>query len=185
MLDLSDPAAELTTLIDDFDSIADLVCALGSTFYLVTDYQAERKRVVSFAAGITGQVRTGPRSSARRPDTLLAGYFFGGRFVLHYLRNAYSVLRVHAADGSFIREIELPGYMLGRRCLQGQRGHRGPRGRRSHAFRAHLVRRVGVAVVASARDRGDDPDQAVLGGPSTRPTMWSSRSRSPRPTERR
>ncbi|HET7018315.1 MAG TPA: hypothetical protein VFI65_30635, partial [Streptosporangiaceae bacterium] len=37
VLDLSDPAAELTTLIDDFDSIADLVCTQGSTFFLVTD----------------------------------------------------------------------------------------------------------------------------------------------------
>jgi prolyl oligopeptidase len=109
VLDLSDPAAGLTTLIDDFDTIADLLSTQGSTFYLVTDHQAERKRVISFS------VESPARSNwteivAETPDTLLAGYFFGGRFVLHYLRNAYSVLRVHDADGSFIREIELPRY---------------------------------------------------------------------------
>ncbi|HET7015050.1 MAG TPA: prolyl oligopeptidase family serine peptidase, partial [Streptosporangiaceae bacterium] len=109
VLDLSDPAAELTTLIDDFDSIADLVCTQGSTFFLVTDYQAERKRVVSFS--LDSPARSDwTEIVGETPDTLLAGYFFGGRFVLHYLRNAHSVLRVHAADGTFIREIELPGY---------------------------------------------------------------------------
>jgi prolyl oligopeptidase len=109
VIDLSDPAAELTTLIDDFDTIADLVAALGSTFYLITDYQAEKKRVVSFS------LESPARSDwteivGETPDTLLAGHLFGGRLVLHYLRNAYSVLRVHALDGRFIREIELPGY---------------------------------------------------------------------------
>jgi prolyl oligopeptidase len=109
VLDLSDPEAELTTLIDDFDSIADLVCTQGSTFYLVTDYQAERKRVVSFALESPAR-QNWTEIIGETQDTLLAGYFFGGRFVCHYLRNAYSVLRVHAADGSFLSEIELPAY---------------------------------------------------------------------------
>ncbi|HXS63018.1 MAG TPA: prolyl oligopeptidase family serine peptidase [Streptosporangiaceae bacterium] len=109
VLDLSDSGAELTPLIDDFDSIADVVSTQGSTFYLITDYQAERKRVVC----VTLESPARPdwkEIVGERPDTLLAGHFFGGRFVLHYLRNAHSVLRVHAVDGSFIREIELPGY---------------------------------------------------------------------------
>ena len=47
VLDLADPAAELTPLIGDFDSIAELVTTRGSVFYLVTDYKAERKRSVA------------------------------------------------------------------------------------------------------------------------------------------
>jgi|HubBroStandDraft_1064217.scaffolds.fasta_scaffold00911_15 prolyl oligopeptidase len=109
VLDLSDPAGVLTPLIADFDSIADLVSTKGTTFYLVTDYQAERKRLVAVTlerperqhwVEIVGQT----------PDTLLAAYDFGGRFVCHYLRNAYSVLAVYAADGSFVAEIPLPAY---------------------------------------------------------------------------
>lgn len=109
VLDLADPSAELVTLVGDFESIADVVSTRGSTFYLITDDQAERKRLVS--VGLEAPGRAGwAEIVGETADTLLAGYFYGGRFVLHYLRNAYSVLRVHAANGEFIREIPLPGY---------------------------------------------------------------------------
>jgi prolyl oligopeptidase len=109
VLDLTAPSAPLRPLIDDFESIAEVVWTSGTTFYLVTDYQAERKRLVAVRldapdrqhwAEVIGQTE----------DTLIAAYFFGGRFVCHYLRDAHSVLRVHAADGGFIREVTLPGY---------------------------------------------------------------------------
>jgi prolyl oligopeptidase len=109
VVDLSDPTAELTPLIDDFDSIADVVSTRGSTFYLVTDYHAERKRLV--AVGLHEPARQHwAEIVGQNPDTLLGAYFFGGMFVCHYLRDAHSVLRVHAADGEFIREIPLPEY---------------------------------------------------------------------------
>ncbi len=47
VLDLSDPDAQLRPLVGDFDSIADLVGSKDTTFYLVTDHQAERKRLVA------------------------------------------------------------------------------------------------------------------------------------------
>lgn len=120
VLDLSDPAAELTPLVGDFDSIADVVTTEGSTFYLVTDYQAERKRLV--AVGLHEPARPHwTEVVGQTPDTLLGAYFFGGKFVCHYLREAHSVLRVHAADGRFIREVSLPGYSsLADECKAGE-----------------------------------------------------------------
>jgi prolyl oligopeptidase len=109
VLDLADPAAELTPLIGDFDSIADLVSTKESTFYLVTDYQAERKRLVAVTLDEPGRQHW-TEIVGQGPDTLLAAYFFGGRFVCHYLRKAHSILAVYEADGSFVREIPLPGY---------------------------------------------------------------------------
>lgn len=109
VLDLADPAAELRPLIGDFDSIADLVTTKGSTFYLVTDYQAERKRLVAVRLDEPGRQHW-TEIVGQGPDTLLAAYFFGGRFVCHYLRNAHSVLAVYEADGTNAGEIPLPGY---------------------------------------------------------------------------
>ncbi len=109
VLDLADPAADLRPLIDDFDSIADVVTTRGSTFYLITDYEAERKRLVSVRLESPARPDW-TEIIGQTDDTLLAAYFYGGQFVCHYLRNAHSVLRVHTADGGFVREIALPGY---------------------------------------------------------------------------
>jgi prolyl oligopeptidase len=42
-------------------------------------------------------------------ETLESAYHYGGQLVCHYLRDAHSVLRVHALDGSYLRNIPLPG----------------------------------------------------------------------------
>ncbi len=108
VLDLTGRAAELVPLVADFDSIAELAWTKDTTFYLVTDYQAERKRLV--AVELDRPMRENwTEVIGESADTLLAVYFFGGRFVCHYLRDACSVLRVHAADGAFVAEIPLPG----------------------------------------------------------------------------
>ncbi|HET9897429.1 MAG TPA: prolyl oligopeptidase family serine peptidase [Streptosporangiaceae bacterium] len=109
VLDLSDADASLRPLIDDFGNIAEVVSTEGTTFFLVTDFQAERKRLVSVSLESPAREHW-TEIIGQTDDTLLAAYFFGGRFVCHYLRNAHSVLRVHAVDGSLVREIPLPGY---------------------------------------------------------------------------
>jgi len=109
VLDLTAPSATMTELVGDFDSIADVVTTLETTFYLVTDYKAERKRLV--AVDLDQPRRAHWREVvAEAADTLLGAWYFGGHFVCHYLRDARSALRVHRADGSFVRELALPGY---------------------------------------------------------------------------
>ena len=109
VLDLSDPGARLRPLVGDFESIADLAGSTDSTFYLVTDHEAERKRLVAVELARPDRQHW-TQIVAEAPDTLLAAYRFGGKFVLHYLRNACSVLRVHDADGGNALEVALPGY---------------------------------------------------------------------------
>src|SRR5262249_10302849 len=36
-------------------------------------------------------------------------HFCGGKLLCHYLRHAHSVLRVHELDGTYLRDIPLPG----------------------------------------------------------------------------
>ena len=127
VLDLSDAGAELRPLVDDFESIADFVTAKGTTFYLVTDDQAERKRLVAVDldqpdrqhwAEVVGEAS----------DTLLGAHQFGDKFVCHYLRNAYSVLRVHDSDGGNALEVAMPSFCsVADACRTGEgiEGHEG------------------------------------------------------------
>jgi prolyl oligopeptidase len=108
VLDLQDPQPDWTPLVGDFESVSQLVTSEGTTFYLVTDYGAGRKRLV--AVDLDRPERENWREIiAETPDTLQAVRFFGGYFVCHYLRDAHSVLRVHARDGRHVRDIPLPG----------------------------------------------------------------------------
>ncbi len=85
-----------------------MVTSQGSTFYLVTDYRAARKRLVAVDLDRPGR-ENWREIIAEAPDTLLQARFLGGYFVCHYLKDAHSVLRVHALDGSYVRDIPLPG----------------------------------------------------------------------------
>jgi prolyl oligopeptidase len=127
VLDLTEPGAGFRPLVSDFDSIADFVAAKDTTFYLVTDYQAQRKRLVAVDldqperqhwAEVVGQA----------PDTLIGARQYGDKFVFHYLRNAYSVLRVHDFDGGDGHEVAMPGFCsVADACRTGDgiEGHEG------------------------------------------------------------
>jgi prolyl oligopeptidase len=105
--DLEVPGSELRPLIDDFDNIADMVFAENGRFYLVTDHQAERKRLV--AVDLEQPEREHwTEIVGEQADTLLGCYRFGGKFVGHYLRDASSVLRVYDANGEHLHDVDLP-----------------------------------------------------------------------------
>jgi prolyl oligopeptidase len=106
--DLNDSRGELRPLIGDFESANVVVSNDGPTFYLVTDHDAGRKRLV--AVDLDQPARPYWRDViAEAANTLVGAWFFGGHFVCHYLRDAQSVLRVHDHDGRAVREIPLPG----------------------------------------------------------------------------
>jgi prolyl oligopeptidase len=119
VLDLSEPGAEMIALVGDFESTADVVTTIDSTFYLVTDYQAERKRLVAVELGRPGR-QDWREVVAEAGDTLLSALFCGGKFVCHYLHDAHSVLRVYELDGRPAGEIPLPGLAsIGDPCGNG------------------------------------------------------------------
>jgi prolyl oligopeptidase len=107
VLDLRDPEGTWSALVGDFESSNLAVSNAGSTFYLVTDYGAERKRLVAVDLNRPGR-ENWREVIGETPDTLVNAHFFGGHFVCHYLRDAHSVLRVHALDGGHVRDIPLP-----------------------------------------------------------------------------
>ncbi len=108
VLDLADPAAQLRPVTSDFDTTADFVTSIGSTLYLVTDHRAERNRLVAVDVERPGRQHW-REVIGESQDTLIEAHLAGRRLVCHYLRHAHSVLAVHELDGTFIRQIALPG----------------------------------------------------------------------------
>jgi prolyl oligopeptidase len=107
-LDLHEPAAPLQPLVGDFESVNVVVTNVGTTFYLLTDHGAERNRLVAVDLESPGR-ENWREVVGESDDTLESAYHYGGQLVCHYLRDAHSVLCVHALDGSYLRDIPLPG----------------------------------------------------------------------------
>ncbi len=108
VLDLDQPDNGYRTLVEGFDTKAAVVGNVGSTFFVATDLDADLGRLVAIELEDPGRDRWNEVVAAGH-DTLVAAYLFGGRLLCHYLQDARSVLRVHEVDGSYVRDITLPG----------------------------------------------------------------------------
>jgi prolyl oligopeptidase len=107
VLDLDRRQAGWRVLVPDSGYLAEVITSQGTTFYLLTDDGADRRRIVAIDLECPGR----PHWREVLPeagDTLLEAHFFGGRLVCHYLRDACSLLRVVELDGTFVRDVPLP-----------------------------------------------------------------------------
>jgi prolyl oligopeptidase len=99
--------APVVRLLDEFDAAYGFVGNAGSMFYVLTDRDAPRKRVVEI--DLSRAVPAAWRDVIPQGDDILeSATHAGGRLVATYLRDAASRLRVHALDGAPPSEIELP-----------------------------------------------------------------------------
>jgi prolyl oligopeptidase len=112
VLDLQYREAGWRVLVPAGDRLTEMIACDGDTFYLLTDDGADQRRIVAVDARPAAGPHPGPPAREVVPaaaDTLLQAHFFGGRLVCHYLRDACSLLRVFELDGTFVRDIPLPG----------------------------------------------------------------------------
>lgn len=106
--DLSGDGTGLTALNDLFVAKDEVVDHAGEgAFYVLTDRQAERGRVVLARPGVPPEAweEIVPETA----DTLLSAYFFGGHLLCHYLHHARSVLRVFDSNGEALGDIDVAG----------------------------------------------------------------------------
>ncbi len=108
VLDLDDPAPGLRPLVADFAAEATVVGNDGPTFFVLTDHRAGRRRIVAVDLDQPDLERW-QTVVAETGDNLVGAHLYGGRLVCHYLHDAHSRLRVHALDGTHLRDIPLPG----------------------------------------------------------------------------
>lgn len=92
----------------DFDASYTVVDVVGRKLVLFTDRDAPNGRLV--AVDIDDPSRSEWKTLvAETGDALQRATAVGGRYVLHYLRDASSLVRVHGADHALLREVALPG----------------------------------------------------------------------------
>ena len=95
-------------LLDGFDASYNFITNVGSVFYFQTDLDAPRGRVI--AIDLTNPDRAAWKQVIAHSDATLQGVnFVGNKFFVNYLRDARSEVKVYALDGTFVRDVELPG----------------------------------------------------------------------------
>jgi prolyl oligopeptidase len=124
VLDLQSPQAGYRTLVAGFEAKAAVVANMGSTFVVLTDDAATRGRIVAIELDRPDRNRW-TEIVPEQPETLLEAHFCGGKLLCHYLQDAHSVLRVCELDGTYVRDIPLPGLVSVSGSRHGENGIEG------------------------------------------------------------
>jgi prolyl oligopeptidase len=106
--DLQGKGGDFVRLFDRYDAKYQLIDAVETTFYFLTDKDAPRGRVVSVdVAG--GGAEPALRDVIAQSESAIEGVsLVGDRFVVDYLQDAASHVRLFALDGKPEKEIPLP-----------------------------------------------------------------------------
>ena len=97
-------------LLTEFDAQYLFLGNDGSTFYVQTDRDAPRSRIVSFdVTDDAADTKRWKTLVAEAPDALEAASLVGDTLLVSYLHNAHSEVKRFALDGKSLGTIELPG----------------------------------------------------------------------------
>ncbi|HEU5400365.1 MAG TPA: prolyl oligopeptidase family serine peptidase, partial [Terriglobales bacterium] len=106
--DLTQKEAPVVKLLDDFDARYAFIDNDGPVFWIITDRDAARQRVIAIdtrhpeAANWKSII---PEST----DTLDSVSVVDDKFIAAYLKDAHAEVRVFGLDGKFLRTVDLPG----------------------------------------------------------------------------
>lgn len=107
MKDLKNPKSALVTVLDDFDTNTYLLHNKGTKLWLVTDYKAPNKRIVTTDF-------SNPTSSTwvdviPETENVLSPSTGGGYIFAEYMVDAVSKVQQYNYDGTLVRDVALPG----------------------------------------------------------------------------
>jgi prolyl oligopeptidase len=106
--ELRDPDAKSIDLVNDFENEYTFLDNVGPVFYVRTDLDAPRRRVIAI------DTRKPAREAWKEvipqaKEPLTAVSVVGDQFICTYLKDAKSQVKVYKLDGTFVRDIGLPG----------------------------------------------------------------------------
>lgn len=106
--DLRNKQAEVVKLLDNFDAAYSFVGNQGSRFFFQTDQQASRGKIIEI--DISKPERDNWKVKVpETKETLQTATFVDHRFILNYLKDAYTKVRIHDLNGKLVSEVEFPG----------------------------------------------------------------------------
>lgn len=101
-------AAPVVKLIDNFEASYSVIGNDGTKFYVRTDTEAPRGRVI--AIDLEKPERANWQTLIPESDDTLQGIaLMGDQFIATYLHNAHSQVRFYDLQGRFLKELSLPG----------------------------------------------------------------------------
>jgi prolyl oligopeptidase len=106
--DLQQPDSPVIELLMDFDADYSFIDNDGPVFWFKTDLNAPRHRLIAI------DIRKPERANWKEiipeaQETLTGVGAVNNQFICVYLKDAHSQVKVFELDGSFVREISLPG----------------------------------------------------------------------------
>src|SRR6266516_2060490 len=106
--DLQTPGGTIEQLLNDFDADYTFIDNDGPVFWFRTDLQAPRGRVVAI------DIRNPERANwweiiPQAAETLQSVSMINDQFVVTYLKDAQSQVKIFSRNGTLVRELELPG----------------------------------------------------------------------------
>jgi prolyl oligopeptidase len=104
--DLTEPYGMPIDLIEHFNDDYSFIGNDGPVFYFVTDLDAPRKRIIAIDTRKPTEIR---EVVAQTTETLIGADIVANQFVLTYLKDARTQVKMHELDGKFIREVQFPG----------------------------------------------------------------------------
>ncbi len=106
-LDLSKPDSKIVTLIDNYENDNDVLDNKGSKVYLVTNYKAPNKRVVTF--DLSNPAKENWKDCIAETENVLSPNTGGGYIFASYMKDAVSFIKQYDYNGKLVRDIQLPG----------------------------------------------------------------------------
>ncbi|QJW95812.1 prolyl oligopeptidase family serine peptidase [Frigoriglobus tundricola] len=106
--DLSDPAGKVVELIDNHDNKFGFLGNDGGVFYFRTDYQAPKYQIVAIDTKHPDK-KNWKTVIAQAAEPLDSVDLVGNRFICSYLKDAKTAVKVYEVDGTFVRDVALPG----------------------------------------------------------------------------
>ncbi|WP_445718371.1 prolyl oligopeptidase family serine peptidase [Flavobacterium sp.] len=106
-LDLSKPDSKIVTLIDNYENDNDVLDNKGSKIYLVTNYKAPNKRVVTF--DLSNPTKENWKDCIAETENVLSPNTGSGYIFASYMKDAVSFIKQYDYNGKLVRDIQLPG----------------------------------------------------------------------------
>jgi len=105
---LNQPDAPVVKLLDDFDAQYNFIDNDGPVFWIHTDLDAPRGRLIAIDTRHPEKPNW-KTVVAQGPDKLESVGLVDNLFLLSYLKDARTEVRVHDLTGKFLRNVDLPG----------------------------------------------------------------------------
>ncbi|MBD1928021.1 S9 family peptidase [Trichocoleus sp. FACHB-90] len=106
--DLENPNAEVVELINEFEANYSFIDNDGDVFWFRTDLDAPRGRVI--AIDTKNPARSQWQEIIPQTDEVLESVgLLNNQFVVDYLKDAHTQVKIFDLNGAFVREVELPG----------------------------------------------------------------------------